>query len=206
MHIKLKIVIILSSFVFAHQAIAADKPAVSTESQTPAAVTEPADHAISSDNSVVTIKSTTPMAAAEPTDQSTSHPSENHDVSMQLMNNFMQSMLIDDLKESAHAVMPYVHKSLLSKDKQSLDPYVLDYSFRKAHENIKFYEYPVKVTHFEKNAVTTIGHRKYHTNERGYEVKYYLAKKPGSGGLRASLVLFYPANGGNPSISYMGNL
>jgi len=123
-----------------------------------------------------------------------------------LINSFMSKLLITDRRQSARAIMPLVHKSNYSADKRSLDSDLLRFSFKKAHANAKFYQYPVKITRTATNNTTALGHKSRGTAEAGHEINYYLAKKPGVGGVPAPLTVFFPKNGGAPTISYMGSL
>jgi len=123
-----------------------------------------------------------------------------------LINTFMDKLLIEDFNQSAKAVIPYVHKSLLSPDRRSLDGDTLAFSFKKAHENARFYQYPVSITRARKNHVTALGARSRGTAEAGSEISYFLAKKRSTDGAPAPLTVFFPADGSTPSISGMGSL
>lgn len=121
-----------------------------------------------------------------------------------LLNDFMNALLLEDFSQSAVAVLPFVHKSLLSGSKDGLSRDLLDFSFKKAHSNARFYEVPVKITEVRNTKVTGIGFRE--TAEAGEERKYWIAKRAGVNGMPAPINVFFPADGGPPKINYMGSL
>ena len=123
----------------------------------------------------------------------------------QILNSFMEALLIADPDASALAVAPFVHKSLKTRDGK-LDSDTRYFSFKKAHENARFYQYHVKVSRAKKLKTTGIGAAANGTAELGVEVDYWLAKKRGAGGRDAAITVFFPKNGGSPTISYMGSL
>jgi hypothetical protein len=123
-----------------------------------------------------------------------------------LINRLLDSLLIADFDQSAHAVAQLTHKSSLNSERDNLSRDLLDFSFKKAHDNAKFYAHPVKITRIQKTAVTAIGHSSNDTAEAGEERKYWIAKKPGVNGMPAPINVFFPADGGHPKINYMGSL
>jgi len=124
----------------------------------------------------------------------------------ELLNHFMEKLLLQDFDESAAAVMPYVHKSNYNASGTALDNDLLSFSFKKAHQNAKFYTYPVRITRSQNLKTTGIGHPSRGTAEQGHEIKYWISKKSGVSGMPAPLVVFFPADGGQATISYMGSL
>jgi len=123
-----------------------------------------------------------------------------------LMNAFMEKLLIEDFRASAKAVMPYVHASNFNAKKTDLDDDLLQFGFKKAHQNARYYQYPISITRVQKLKTTEIGHPSRGTHQFGEEVKYWIAKKSGQAGVPAPLVVFYPADGSAPTISYMNSL
>jgi len=121
-----------------------------------------------------------------------------------LLNKFLQALLTGDENASVKAVMPLVHKSLLSNDKKDLSPDLRLYSFKKAHRNARHYSLPVKITRVRKTGVTAIGFKE--TAEAGIVYDYFISKKKGIGGLPSPVKVFVPKNGGELKISYMGGL
>lgn len=121
-----------------------------------------------------------------------------------LLNQFMQALLIADENQSAKAILPLVHKSLLSSNHTELAPNERQFSFRKAHSNAQFYQVPVSITRTNETGQTQIGFAD--TAEAGKVIDYFIAKKAGVSGMPAAIKVFIPANGGAPKVSYMGNL
>ena len=121
-----------------------------------------------------------------------------------LINGFMQALLSGDAGAAAQSVLPFVHKSLLNNSGNSLTQDLLNFSFKKAHSNAKFYAHPVVISRVAENKSTGIGFGP--TAELGTEFKYWIDKKPGVNGMPAPLNVFFPADGGDPKICYMGSL
>jgi len=124
----------------------------------------------------------------------------------QLLNTLMQALLIEDFDVSAKAAFGLTHKSNYNLDHTALSRDLLDFSFKKAHSNAKFYQVPVKITRVQELKMTEIGHPRYNSYEKGSERKYWVAKKPGINGMPAPVAVFFPADGSEPKISYMGSL
>lgn len=121
-----------------------------------------------------------------------------------LLNDFMKALLIEDFDASSKACLKYVHKSLINKTGDNLTKDLLDFSFKKAHSNAKFYASPVVISRVRKNKVTAIGFKE--TGEKGEEYSYFINKKAGVNGMPAPVNIFFPADGSAPKISYMGSL
>jgi len=118
---------------------------------------------------------------------------------------FMHQLLQNGYQQGAQVVVPYIHTSLQSPlGKMSKDTY--QFQYKKAHGNAKFYMYPVRIVRTRSMQLSSIGYVSDGTYEKGRKVKYFLARKNSATGLPASLEVFFPQNGGRPSISYMGNL
>jgi hypothetical protein len=123
---------------------------------------------------------------------------------IELLNNFMQTLMIEDFEESAQQMLKYTHKSLWNADGTNLSRDLRDFSFKKAKSNAKFYQVPVKITRVRETNVSAIGYAE--TAEKGKVVDYFIAKKAGVNGMPAPVKIFFPADGSAPKISYMGSL
>lgn len=66
------------------------------------------------------------------------------------------------------------------------------------------YKVPVEITRVAPGNERTIGFRD--TAERGRVDRYFVAKRRGVSGLPAPLHVFFPADGGAPSVVDMGSL
>ena len=126
---------------------------------------------------------------------------------VEVINAFMQATTANaDLQAAAIAVLPFVHSSLMNRDRNNLGQDELNYQFKKAHSNAGFYRIPVVVTRIQQLNTSEIGHPSVGTYERGRERKYWVAKREGVAGLPAPIVVFFPESGGDPKISYVGSL
>ncbi|MCB1321348.1 MAG: hypothetical protein KDK34_13905 [Leptospiraceae bacterium] len=123
-----------------------------------------------------------------------------------VINQFMEALMSGDFDSSAKAVLPFVHASLQTADRSSMDQDTLNYQFKKAQANAQFYRVPVQITRVQELRTTEIGHPSRGNYQKGTERKYWIAKKEGQAGLPAPLVVFFPEDGGQPTISYMGSL
>lgn len=121
-----------------------------------------------------------------------------------LLNNFMKALSIENFDESAKAVMKYTHKSLHNADGTNLTSDLLRFSFKKAHDNAKFYAQPVKITRVRKTGVTAIGFKE--TAQKGTVYDYFISKKDGVDGMPAPVKIFFPEDGSDPLVNYMGSL
>jgi hypothetical protein len=121
-----------------------------------------------------------------------------------VLNQFMEALMIENADESAKEVMKFAHKSLYNASGTDLSKDLRSFSFKKAHDNAKFYQIPVKITRVRKTGVTAIGYGD--TAEKGTVYDYFIAKRVGVNGMPAPIKVFLPANGGEPKISYMGSL
>lgn len=122
----------------------------------------------------------------------------------ELVNNLLKALSIEDPEERLKAVIPLVHKSLLTSDGQDLSRDTKDFSYKKAYNNVKFYQIPVSIYQVHKGNVMTIGFQE--TAERGRIDKYFVNKKPGVNGRPAPIHVFWPDGGGAPSVVNMGSL
>jgi hypothetical protein len=123
---------------------------------------------------------------------------------VQVLNRFLQAISLADDHARLAAVVPLVHKSLLTADGTDLDRDTKEFSYKKAWQNVKFYQVPAGITQVHKGNVLTVGFRE--TAERGRVDKYFVAKKPGINGMPAPIHIFFPENGSAPKIINMGSL
>jgi hypothetical protein len=123
---------------------------------------------------------------------------------VQLCELFLKACQIEDPKARLEAVVPLMHKSMLSKDGKDLDRNVKEFSYAKACGGAKFYAIPVEIYEVHKGNVTTIGFKE--TAERGRTDKYFVAKKAGQAGRPAPLHVFWPEDGGPPKLVNVGSL
>jgi len=121
-----------------------------------------------------------------------------------LLNDFVKALSIGDSDESAKTCIPLVHKSLLNQSGDDLTADLRRFSFKKAHENVKFYQSPVKITRIRKQTTTAIGFGD--TAQKGTVYDYFIAKRSGVPGMPAPVQVFFPIDGSAPKICYMGSL
>jgi hypothetical protein len=122
----------------------------------------------------------------------------------ELLNKFMAALAIASEDESAKALLPLTHRSLHLKDGSDLSQDLRRFSFHKAHDNAKFYASPVKITRVRPNNLSGIGFKE--TAELGTSVDYFIAKKAGVNGMPAPVKVFFPKDGGAPTVHYMGSI
>ncbi|MBI2267285.1 MAG: hypothetical protein HYU64_19325 [Armatimonadetes bacterium] len=121
-----------------------------------------------------------------------------------LVDELVKALSVSDENARLNAVLPLVHKSLLSRDGKDLDRNVKEFSYKKAYQNVKFYKQPVEIHEVHKGNVMTIGFKE--TAERGRRDKYFIKKKDGINGMPAPIHIFWPENGGDPKVVDMGSL
>ena len=125
---------------------------------------------------------------------------------MALLGDLFSALSIADENESAKACLKIVHVSLMNPSRSDLSKDLRRFSFKKAHDNAKFYANPVKVTRIRPRAITGIGAKSNGTAELGQVVDYFVSKKEGAGGLPAPVQVFFPQGGGEPKIAYLGSI
>lgn len=125
---------------------------------------------------------------------------------VQLLNDFFAALAVADENASAKACLAVVHKSLMNAAKDDLTSDLRRFSFKKAHDNAKFYAQPVKITRIRPKNISGIGAKSNGTAELGAVHDYFVAKKEGTAGLPAPVQVFFPQGGGDPKIAYMGSL
>ncbi len=121
-----------------------------------------------------------------------------------LLNGFMSALAVADEKASAKATLPFVHRSLKNAAGDDLSADLRRFSFKKAHDGSKFYAAPVKITRVRPTNTTAIGFKE--TAEAGRVDDYFIAKKEGVNGMPAPVKIFFPKDGSEPRISYMGSI
>ena len=119
-----------------------------------------------------------------------------------VLNKLMAALQIEDLEASVKESTKYLHKSLLSKAGDDISPDLRRMGFKKARDNVKQYDVPVKVTRVRPTGATSIGFKE--TAEKGKVVDYMLGKKGGKG-LPAPVKIFFPEIG-EPKVAYLGSL
>ncbi len=120
------------------------------------------------------------------------------------INDFMTALNAGTKEEAAKNAIKFIHKSEYDNTGAALKQDRMNYSFKKAWENAKFYQTPVKVTRVQKQALTAIGFG--NTAEKGTSYKVWISKKEGVAGLPAPLNVFFPADGSTPTLHYYGSL
>lgn len=121
-----------------------------------------------------------------------------------LCESFLKACQIEDPQARLAAIIPLVHKSMLTRDGKDLDRNTKDFSYKKACGAAKLYALPVQISEVHKGNVTTIGFKE--TAETGRTDKYFVAKKDGVQGRPAPLHVFWPQNGGEPKLVNFGSL
>ena len=109
-----------------------------------------------------------------------------------------------DINAAATAALPFIHNSEYDASGLTLKKDRMDFSFKKAWQNAKFYQSPVKVTRVQKQGISAIGFGA--TAQKGTAYKVFLAKKSGVAGLPAAVHVFFPEDGTEPKVYYYGSL
>ncbi len=120
-----------------------------------------------------------------------------------LLNEFMKAMTLTDYDESAKEVAKLCHKSLLN-DNGELTKDIYSFSFKKAYNNSKYYQNPVKIVRVRAKESTYTGYGE--NKEEGKIIDYFIGRKNTKTGMPAPVQVFFPSNGDNPSLVYLGNL
>lgn len=125
---------------------------------------------------------------------------------IEVLNGFMKAIMDNqgDEMAAAKAALPFIHKSEYNDSGTNLKKDRLDFSFKKAWQNAKFYKIPVVVTRVQKQTITAIGFGT--TMEKGTAYKVWIAKHDGVAGLPAPLNIFFPDDGAAPKVYYYGSL
>lgn len=122
-----------------------------------------------------------------------------------LLNQFMQALASSaDQDQAAKAALPYLHRTLLNPAGNDVSDDLRRFSFKKAHTARNAYAVPVKITRIHPTTQTQVGFKE--TAEAGSVIDYFLAKKDGVAGMPAPVKVFFPNNGGEPKVFYIGSL
>lgn len=122
----------------------------------------------------------------------------------ELCTKFLEALLIPDPDARLKAVLPLLHASMKTSDGKDLEPNVKGFSYKKACSGAQFYQVPAVITEVHKGRDTTIGFGP--TAQAGRTDKYFVAKKDGVAGRPAPLHVFFPADGGAPTLVNIGSL
>ena len=122
------------------------------------------------------------------------------------LNGFIKAIMDNqgDEMAAAKAALSYVHKSEYDASGTNLLKDRLDFSFKKAWQNAKFYKNPIVITRVQKQNLTGIGFKT--TAQLGTSYKVWIAKNDGVAGLPAPLHIFFPADGSAPKLHNYGSL
>ncbi len=120
------------------------------------------------------------------------------------LQNFVNSLLETDFNVAAQKAMQQIHKSDFAKDGNSLKQDRLNFSFKKAWQNAKFYANPIKITRVQKTSLSAIGFKE--TAQAGTSYKVWIGKKQGVNGMPAPIYVFFPSDGGEPKLHDYGSL
>lgn len=125
---------------------------------------------------------------------------------IELIDSFMNVLLQNPSDEmvAAKAAMPYIHRSEYNNQGNQLMQDRLNFSFKKAWQNAKFYAWPVVVTRIQQQNLSQVGFGE--TAEAGTGFKIWISKKEGVSGMPAPLNVFFPADGSAPKLNYYGSL
>lgn len=121
-----------------------------------------------------------------------------------LINAFLAAITQSDSESRKAAAIPHLHATLLTPDGESIDPITERYDFSKAVASIHFYAVPAVITEVHEGEPRTVGFGD--QAEPGRVDKYFLDKRDGVAGEPAPLGVFWPADGGAPSLLHIGKL
>lgn len=125
-------------------------------------------------------------------------------VACDLVGQFMEVISLEDPAERLRGVLPLVHKSLLTSDLSDLISDIKQFSYKKACANVRFYRIPPVISEVHKGREITVGFEE--TAQKGRIDKYFVNKKEGVNGRPAPIHVFWPEDGGRPSIINFGSL
>lgn len=125
---------------------------------------------------------------------------------IEVINSFMTALVNNQTDEmaAAKAALPFIHVSEYDNSGTNLKRDRLDFSFKKAWQNAKFYKLPLSVTRIQRQNLTAIGFGT--TAQAGTGFKVWIAKKDGVTGMPAPLNIFFPSDGSAPKLNYYGSL
>lgn len=109
-----------------------------------------------------------------------------------------------DEAKRVKALLPLLQRSLLNEAGDDLDPFVRRYSFAKASAGVRFVARPVQVVQVRRGRPVTLGAGA--TAQRGRQDLYFVARPAGATGSPAPVGVFFPDDGGPPTIADFGSL
>lgn len=122
-------------------------------------------------------------------------------VRLELLEGFMSALALEDGDRASRATLPFVHPSLRNASGDDLADDVKRFSFKKARSNVASYPRPLRVVRVAQTPITTVGPP--HKGAEGAVVDYYLLR---TGAAPAPIRVFFPRDGGRPTVAYMGSL
>lgn len=123
---------------------------------------------------------------------------------LMLLNNVFQALQISDFDQSVQASLPYLHRSLLNESGTDITADLRRFGFKKAHEGIAHYAFPVQVKRVRKTGLSAVGFGS--TAEEGDVYDYFVEKNTHSSGQPAPVKVFFPKSGQAPKIYYLGSI
>jgi hypothetical protein len=123
---------------------------------------------------------------------------------VKLCTDLLAALTLEGEAARLKAVLPLLHKSLLTADGKDLDPMVRNFSYKKAVTGAPLYKQPADIFEVHKGNDSTVGFGA--TAERGRTDKYFVNKKDGQPGRPAPLHVFWPNGGGEPKLVNIGSL
>ncbi len=121
-----------------------------------------------------------------------------------VLQKFIDILLDPNFDAAAEKALQVIHKSDFNNSGEALKSDRLQFSFKKAWQNAKFYQNPIKITRVQKTSLSGIGFKD--TAENGTSYKVWVGKKKGVNGMPAPIYVFFPAGGGEPKIHDYGSL
>lgn len=124
---------------------------------------------------------------------------------VKVIEGFLKGLLKPNEISRVEAIFPYIHPVLKNEDQSWLKEEVTIYHFPRASRNSYCYHIPVKVAMVQPKGTGVLYVNQ--QSESGEFYDYYLMKKGKSLQVLPSPVnLFFPSDGREPKITYMGGL
>jgi len=124
-----------------------------------------------------------------------------------LIDGLLSALLIADNEDLRfNSLVPVLHRSLLTRDKRDFAPGIREYAYRRACREAMYFQLPSKIVRVRRGTTTAIGVGA--EKEIGRVDRYYIEAKTEyqSTVSPAPLHVFFPQDGGAPSISNFGSL
>ena len=122
----------------------------------------------------------------------------------EVVSKLLAALTIEDENARLAAVIPVMHKSMLTADGKDLDRNVKQFSYKKAYGSAHLYTQPADIFEVHELPEQTVGFQE--TSERGIVYKYFVKKKEGQPGRPAPIHVFFPNGGGEPKCINIGSL